>query len=149
MDLIKRLLFDRYDWIVPAFEVTVRLYLFKVFFMSGLTKLQSWQSTLDLFAYEYNVPLLPPNVAAVMGTGAELIFPVLILFGFLTRPAAIGLFGLNAVATLVYSQAEYFNMTGLADHLLWGAMILIYIIAGPAKLSIDHLLAKRTNSQIN
>jgi len=143
MELIRKFLFDRVDWVIPAFDITVRLYLLKVFFMSGLTKLQSWQSTLDLFAYEYSVPLLPPNIAAFLGTASELIFPVLILVGLFSRPAAIGLFFLNAMATYVYSQTDYFNFTGLADHLLWGAMILIYVIAGPGRLSIDNFLEKR------
>jgi len=146
MELIKKFIFGRADWIIPAFDITVRLYLLKVFFMSGMTKLQSWQSTLDLFAYEYNVPFLPSELAAYLGTAAELIFPVLILLGLLTRPAAIGLFFLNAMATYVYSQTDYFNFTGLADHLLWGAMILIYVISGPMRLSIDSLLDKRFSS---
>jgi len=145
MDLIKKLIFDRADWVIPAFELGVRLYIFKVFFMSGLTKIQSWQSTIMLFEYEYAVPFIPHKIAAVLGTGAELIFPVLILLGFLTRPAAIGLFFLNAMATYVYTQLDYFNYTGLADHLLWGAMLLAYAISGPLKLSIDSIITKRFN----
>lgn len=147
MKLIRKLFFERYDWAIPAFELGVRLYIFKVFFMSGLTKIQSWQSTLMLFEYEYAVPFIPHNIAAILGTGAELIFPTLILFGLLTRPAAIGLFFLNATATYVYTQLDYFNFTGMADHLLWAGLILVYIIAGPMKLSLDYLLEKNIFSK--
>ncbi|MBP9061262.1 MAG: hypothetical protein KBF98_13230, partial [Rhodoferax sp.] len=35
-----------------------RLYVAKVFFMSGLTKLRDWDITLALFMDEYKVPLL-------------------------------------------------------------------------------------------
>ncbi len=131
---------------IHGFDLVVRLYLLKVFFQSGLTKIQSWQSTIDLFAYEYAVPLLSPEVAAVMGTAGELILPVLILVGLMTRPAAIGLFILNAVAAYAYALTDFYNFTGMLDHILWGAMILVYILYGPGPLSFDHLISKRLDS---
>ncbi len=144
--MIKKILFARNDIMLHGFELMVRLYLLKVFFQSGLTKIQSWQSTVDLFAYEYSVPLLSPEVAAIMGTGGELILPVLLLAGFMTRPAAIGLFVLNAVAAYAYALTDFYNFTGMLDHILWGAMILVYILYGPSPLSIDSLLSKKTNN---
>ncbi len=144
--MIKKLLFARSDMMIHGFDLVVRLYLLKVFFQSGLTKIQSWQSTIDLFAYEYAVPLLPPEVAAVMGTAGELILPVLILVGLMTRPAAIGLFVLNAVAAYAYALTDFYNFTGMLDHILWGLMILVYILYGPSPLSIDQLISKKLNT---
>lgn len=143
--MIKKILFTRNDIMIHGFDIVVRLYLLKVFFQSGLTKIQSWQSTIDLFAYEYSVPLLPPEIAAYLATGGELIFPVLILVGLMTRPAAIGLFVLNAVAAYAYALTDFYNFTGMLDHILWGAMILVYILYGPSPLSIDSLLSKKDN----
>ena len=131
---------------VHGFDLMVRLYLLKIFFQSGLTKIQSWQSTIDLFAYEYTVPLLPPEIAAYMATAGELILPVLLLFGLMTRPAAIGLFILNAVAAYAYSLTDFYNIVGMMDHILWGAMILVYILYGPSPLSIDNWLSKKTSN---
>ena len=131
---------------VHGFDLMVRLYLLKIFFQSGLTKIQSWQSTLDLFAYEYSVPLLPPEIAAYMATAGELILPVLLLFGLMTRPAAIGLFILNAVAAYAYSLTDFYNIVGMMDHILWGAMILVYVLYGPSPLSIDNWLSKKSNN---
>ena len=142
--MIKKFLFSRSDIMVHGFDLVVRLYLLKVFFQSGLTKIQSWQSTIDLFAYEYSVPLLPPEVAAYMATAGELVLPVLILFGLMTRPAAIGLFILNAVAAYAYALTDFYNFTGMLDHILWGAMILVYVLYGPSPLSIDNLLSKKS-----
>ena len=142
--MIKTFLFSRSDIMVHGFDLVVRLYLLKVFFQSGLTKIQSWQSTIDLFAYEYSVPLLPPEVAAYMATAGELILPVLILFGLMTRPAAIGLFILNAVAAYAYALTDFYNFTGMLDHILWGVMILVYVLYGPSPLSIDNLLSKKS-----
>ena len=42
-----------------------RLYVAQVFFLSGLTKVRDWDTTLALFMDEYKVPLLPPALAAV------------------------------------------------------------------------------------
>ena len=141
--MIKNFLFTRNELMIHGFDLVLRLYLLKVFFQSGLTKIQSWQSTLDLFAYEYSVPLLSPEVAAIMATGGELILPVLLLIGFMTRPAAIGLFILNAVAAYAYALTDFYNFTGMLDHILWGAMILVYIVYGPSPLSIDNLISKK------
>ena len=144
--MIKKFLFARNDIMVYGFDLMVRLYLLKVFFQSGLTKIQSWQSTIDLFAYEYSVPLLSPKIAAILATGGELIFPVLLLVGLMTRPAAIGLFVLNAVAAYAYALTDFYNFTGMLDHILWGAMILVYVLYGPGPLSIDSLLSKNMNN---
>jgi putative oxidoreductase len=144
--MITKFLFSRNEIMIHGFDLMLRLYLLKIFFQSGLTKFQSWQSTLDLFAYEYSVPLLPPEIAAYMATAGELVLPVLLLIGLMTRPAAIGLFILNAVAAYAYSQADYYNMIGMMDHVLWGAMTLVYAFYGPSPLSIDHLFSKKVNN---
>jgi putative oxidoreductase len=144
--MIKTFLFARNDLMIHGFDLVVRLYLLKVFFQSGLTKIQSWQTTIDLFAYEYSVPFLAPELAAQLATAGELILPVLILFGLFTRPAAIGLFILNAVAAYAYALTDFYNMIGMLDHVLWGAMILVYILYGPSPLSIDSLISKKSSS---
>ena len=66
----------------PVLNYGLRFYVAFVFFKSGLTKVddkfQVTQSTKDLFAYEFNVPLLPSDVAAYLASYAELILPVLL-----------------------------------------------------------------------
>jgi putative oxidoreductase len=124
----------------------VRLYLLKVFFQSGLVKIQSWQSTLDLFAYEYTVPLLPPEVAAFMATGGELILPVLLLVGFLTRPAAIGLFILNFVAAISYPDI---STAGYLYHVIWGVMLAVIFAFGPGRVSIDRWISDKLSDEDN
>ncbi|KZY44327.1 MULTISPECIES: hypothetical protein [unclassified Oleiphilus] len=46
--------------------IVFRLYLAKVFFLAGLSKVKSMDSTLMLFEYEYDVPLIPFDVAAYL-----------------------------------------------------------------------------------
>jgi putative oxidoreductase len=128
------------DRLQPLFALALRVYVARVFFFSGLTKLHDWNITLALFQNEYHVPLLPPAVAAVMGTSAELGLPVLLLTGFGTRFAAAALFVFNIVAAISYPDL---SAAGLKDHVLWGALLLVLFFYGPGKLSVDHLLGRR------
>ena len=58
-------------WITPAFDLAIRLYVASVFLRSGWLKISDWGTTRLLFANEYHVPFLPPDVAAVMGAGGR------------------------------------------------------------------------------
>jgi putative oxidoreductase len=125
------------DRLQAPFALLVRLYVAKVFFVSGTIKIQSWNSTLALFENEFHVPLLSPHVAAVLGTGAELTLPVLLALGIGTRAAAIALFVFNIVAAISYPDL---SDAGLKDHILWGALLLVTAVYGPGRLAIDRLL---------
>lgn len=133
------------DMTQPLLNLVFRLYVAKVFFTSGLTKIKSWDTTLMLFEYEYAVPLIPFDVAAVMATFAELVFPVLLVFGLASRFSAAGLFILNIVAAIAYPDI---SPAGINDHYFWGAMLLVLCVYGPGKLSIDAWLQRRFFSNI-
>src|SRR3569833_1867621 len=80
------------DHIRSLFLLGTRLYVGWLFWKSGLLKVSSWSSTLDLFRTEYHVPLLPPPVAAVAGASGELFFPALLFLGLFGRLGALGAF---------------------------------------------------------
>jgi len=124
----------------PLVALAVRLYLFRVFFLSGLTKLRSWDSTLYLFSNEYHVPVLPPAVAAVMGAGGELLFPVLLLAGWQGRFAAAGLFVVNLVAVLSYPDLE---PVMIKDHVLWAVLIAYLFAHGVGRWSVQGFFSSR------
>ena len=128
------------DKLQPLFALAVRLYVAHVFFASGLVKLSNWGSTLALFENEYHVPLLPPQVAAYLGTGAEIVLPVLLALGIGTRLSAIALFLFNVVAVISYPDL---SDAGLKDHMLWGALILVTFVYGPGAYSLDRWLERR------
>ena len=88
------------DALQPLAALAARVYVAQVFFLSGLTKLRDWGTTVALFTDEYKVPLLSPTVAAVLGTAGELVLPVLLVLGLVGRFSAIGLFVVNAVAVI-------------------------------------------------
>lgn len=121
----------------PLIDLGVRLWVANVFFKSGLASLHDWETTVDLFKYEYHVPLLSPSVAAVLGTGAELIFPVLLVIGLAGRFSAGALFIFNIIAVISYPTL---GEAGLKDHAYWGILLLVTLLHGPGKISIDHLI---------
>ena len=125
--------------LAPAGDLAIRLWVANVFFKSGLTKLANWDGTLALFANEYQVPLLSPTLAAYAGTATELIFPVLLALGLGTRFTAFALFVFN-----IFAVASYPDMgeVGLKDHQHWGLLLLVPLLHGAGKLSLDHFLAK-------
>ena len=128
------------DRLQPLFALGLRIYVARVFFLSGLTKLHDWNITLALFQNEYHVPFLPPAVAAALGTCAELSLPILLFAGFGTRFAAVALFAFNIVAAISYPDL---SPAGVKDHILWGALLLVLFFYGPGKLSLDHLIGRR------
>jgi putative oxidoreductase len=127
------------DFIAPAFDLAIRLYLASVFLQSGWVKIQSWETTLSLFENEYNVPLLPPEVAAYLGTGAELGLPPFVALGLGGRFFALALFVFNLVAATSYPDL---SPAGLKDHILWGALLLVIFFHGPGKLSLDYVIRR-------
>jgi putative oxidoreductase len=124
-----------------VFLLAVRLWVGWDFFKSGLIKIGSWQTTLALFHSEYHTPVLPPDVAAVAGTAGELVFPALLFAGLAGRLSALGLFFVNVMAVVSYADvllSEGFE-AALAQHYLWGFALVVLIVFGPGKVSLDYL----------
>jgi putative oxidoreductase len=116
--------------------IPMRLAAFSVFWRSGSVKLEDWDSTLDLFANEYKVPLLPPDIAAYMATAMELGCSTLILLGLGTRFAALGLIGMISVIQIfVYPMAW-------PDHIQWLAFLIPLVLRGGGRYSVDRLIGR-------
>jgi len=128
------------EYLAPLFDLGLRLYLGKVFFSSGLTKIMTWSSTLYLFNDVYAVPLLPPEVAAYLATSVELGMSTLLVLGLFGRFAASGLFILNAVAVVSYSDL---SQAGINQHLSWGILLGVMLVLSRGKWSLDAWLERR------
>lgn len=127
-------------WLGSVFDLGIRVWVAQVFFKSGLTKFDSWDSTLFLFNDVYSVPIIPPALAAWLATAAELALPVLLVIGLATRLGALGLFILNYVAVISFPDM---GAVGIKDHLLWGVMLAMIFFHGPGRLSLDEWLRRR------
>lgn len=129
------------DSLQSLLALATRLYVSWVFLKSGYLKITAWDTTLSLFRDEYHVPLLPPPVAAVVGTAGELVFPVLLVFGIGGRLPALGLFAVNAMAVISYAHvlfSEGFE-AAIGQHYLWAYMLLVLAVYGPGAITVDRL----------
>jgi len=91
-------------------------------------------STYSLFATEYQVPLIPSDIAAHLATYSEHLFPILIVLGLMTRFSALALLGMTLVIQI------FVYPLGWPTHLLWGALLLYLVRFGAGPLSLDRLL---------
>jgi len=119
--------------IAPLLDLYVRLWVAQGFFVSGLLKVSNWDNALALSRYEYPVSWMDPVTAAYLGAATELIAPVLLALGLMTRVAAMPL----ALLSLVIQ----FNYQALDTHLLWAVLLTGYIVRGAGPFSLDRLLA--------
>ena len=112
-----------------------------IFWQSARTKVDGvtiTESTFYLFREEYALPLVPPDLAAVMATASEHIFSVLLVLGLATRLSAAALLGMTLVIEIfVYPLAW-------PTHLVWATCLLYLIARGAGSLSLDALIAGRT-----
>lgn len=143
---LKRLYSFQDQWLArlfaiqPLLSLAARLYVAQVFLASAMTKLRNWDNTLFLFQEEYHVPLLPPDLAAYLGTGGELCLPLLLAPGLMGRFAALGLSVVNVVAALSLSDVA---PAALMQHIYWGSLLLWLAVTGPGVFSIDHWLQRK------
>jgi len=123
------------EWLIA---LVCRFGVAAVFFLSARTKVEGLitlkPETFTLFTYEYNVPLLPPEIAAYAATYAEHAFSILLVLGLLTRISAAGLIGMTLVIQLfVYPDAW-------PTHLSWVGPMLYLLARGGGALSLDRAL---------
>lgn len=122
---------------IPVFDLSVRLYLAHIFWTGGMVKLSSWMSTVMLFTMVYDVPVLPPELAAYLATAVELGGSFLLAIGLAGRWAALSLFGLNIVASISYGQL---SEAALQEAFYWGILFLYFVLHGPGLFSADALV---------
>lgn len=119
-----------------ALQLLLRLGIAAVFFRSGMTKIANWDFTVALFTNEYQVPLLPPEVAAALATTAELTCPVLLVLGIGARFGALALLGMTfVIQVFVYPDSW-------PEHLLWASILLTILSRGAGVFSIDYLVSR-------
>lgn len=92
------------------------------------------ESTYMLFNYEYNVPYLSAEFAAMSSTFAEIFLSLMLFFGFGARIAAFGFIVMTAVI--------HFTYEAYTDHYLWVMLLAVILTAGPGNFSLDHCIRK-------
>ena len=117
-------------------QLASRLAIAHVFWSSAQSKLASWPATQQLFAMEYHVPLLPPEIAAPLATATEICGAVLVFFGLFARFGALALLGVVTVIQLFIFPGNW------AEHLLWASVLFLIVSRGAGKISVDHIASR-------
>jgi putative oxidoreductase len=134
--------------------VVARFSIAAVFWKSGQTKIEGlaidivggdfqlgWphlsDSAVSLFENEYQLPLLPPEFAAIAAASAEHLFPILLLLGLATRLSAFALLIMTLTIQIFVYPSAY------PVHGVWAAVLLFLMAKGGGWLSLDHWLAQR------
>lgn len=123
---------------VPAapLQLLLRVGVGLVFWKAARAKLANWDLTVQLFADEYQVPVLPPDIAALLGTTVEIVGAVALILGLGARLGAVALLGLVAVIQLFVYPDNW------SEHLLWASVLLFVLVRGAGAWSLDHLIAR-------
>jgi len=126
-------------------QLVVRVALAVPFWRSGILKwggfLKLNDTAVTLFSDEFMLHLpggpyhfpAPAVMAFLSGLG-EVCFPVLLILGFGTRFAALGLLFMTFIVELTVPD-------GWPIHLTWAAMALTIMCWGPGRVSIDQVIA--------
>ncbi len=131
----------------PSFvQLVLRVALAVPFWRSGILKwdgfLQLSDTAVTLFTDEFMLhlpggpyPFPAPTVMAFLSGCGEIIFPILLVLGFATRFAALGLLCMTAIVELTVPE-------GWPIHITWAAMALGIMAWGPGRISIDYLIRR-------
>jgi putative oxidoreductase len=117
------------------------------FYRSGLTKWDGFlqlsggaeflftsEFKLHIFGQQYPYPF--PYLAAYGAGIAEIVLPILLVFGLFTRFAALGLLVMTAIIQITVPE-------GWANfHLPWAAMALTLVVFGSGRIALDTLMRK-------
>jgi putative oxidoreductase len=127
----------------------------RIFFLDGQTKIAGPSLPLDLYGFHFSMLLpaqvkaetftafmtqfaplpVPPAPAAYMVSYAEFFLPLMLVLGFGTRVAALGLLIMTAVIQ-IYIMPEHLWII----QIYWFAILAILLSQGAGQISVDHVI---------
>jgi putative oxidoreductase len=121
-----------YGW--PLLQLCMRFWMAHVFWRAGRIKLKHWDATLSLFKFEYKVPYIAPDHAAYLATSMELLCPILLVVGFMTRLATIPLLLMTLIIHLTYMSSN--------EHIYWMFLLTTLLFKGAGLVSLDSFICR-------
>lgn len=140
--------------------LALRLLMARVFFFDGQGRVAGSLLSFDLYNFNFSMVLpmqvkadtvnafliayppmpLSPAIAAHVLAFAEFVLPLLLVFGFATRFAALSLLAVTAMHFYLMPVALW------TAQIYWAAILLVLLSRGAGQLSVDHvvrLIARR------
>ena len=126
--------------------LALRLFAAYEFGEAGLAKWrgENWFADIrDAFPFPFD--LLPAGLSWNLAMGAELVVPVLLVLGLLTRLGALALMILTAVAWYAVHAGNGYNVcdNGYKMALIYLLLLLPLLLQGAGKYSLDYLLSRK------
>jgi putative oxidoreductase len=157
------------DWLLPTLaRFTFAAVLFPYFWTSALTKFdgiltpsvgayaQTYPRALEATGFDPSGLGVIPHLVVLLGGWAEVVLPVLIVLGVMSRLAALGMIGFvveQSLTDIFGHQADAATIGGWFDRAsdavildqraLWVMVLLVIVFKGAGPLSVDHVLQKR------
>lgn len=130
--------------------LALRLFAAYEFGEAGLAKWrgENWFADIrDAFPFPFD--LLPAGLSWNLAMGAELVVPVLLVLGLLTRLGALALMILTAVAWYAVHAGNGYNVcdNGYKMAFIYLLLLLPLLLQGAGKYSLDYLLFRKNSFQ--
>jgi len=122
-------------WGMSVVVLIMRLWIAQIFFLSGLTKIHDWHTAMLLFAEEYHVPFIPPQLAAIGATAVELTCPILLVIGLASRLATLPMLAMTVIIHFTYMMYP--------EHCIWVIFLMTILCYGPGIFSLDALIKQK------
>jgi putative oxidoreductase len=127
-------------------QLALRLALAVPFWRSGVNKWDGFgqlnEIAILLFTSEFKLhlpggpyPYPAPGLMAFAAGTAEIMLPIMLVFGVATRFAALGLLAMTVIVQLTVPD-------GWPLHVTWAAMAVAIMAWGPGQIAVDHGLAR-------
>ena len=126
--------------------LALRLFAAYEFGEAGLARWrgENWLADIrDAFPFPFD--LLPAGLSWNLAMGAELVVPVLLVLGLLTRLGALALMILTAVAWYAVHAGNGYNVcdNGYKMAFIYLLLLLPLLLQGAGKYSLDYLLFRK------
>ena len=135
--------------------LALRLAMARVFFLDGQTKIEGPRYVLSVMDFDFSVVLplqvkaetftafltqyaalpVPPVLAAYLVSYAEFALPIMLVLGFGTRMAALGLLIMTALIQIYVMPGALWTV-----HVYWAAILLVLLSRGAGQISVDALI---------
>ncbi len=125
--------------IAPVANLIARIYVGLIFFQSGLSKVEDWQTTLNKFQTEWALPVLSPGMSAWLATAAEMGLSIMLMIGFFTRFSASGLL----IMVLIIEFVVFNGASADRQYYYWMLIFAFFVGYGGDKLSTDAFLSRK------
>jgi putative oxidoreductase len=123
----------------PRFTLNIQDYVnldfVRGFDLSMVLPMQVKAETFTAFAVQYPPLPVPPTLAAYLVSYAEFVLPLMLVIGFASRFAALGLLVMTALISIYVMPQALFS-----THIYWAAILTVLVSLGAGQISVDHII---------